>query len=320
MTYLVTGGCGFIGSHFIRHILATEADAHVINLDALTYAGNPKNLSDIAADPRYTFVHGSITDRACVEKILSEHDIDVIVNYAAETHVDRSILDARSFVETDVFGTYTLLEAAKAHGIKKYIQISTDEVFGSIEEGAFVEESPFEPNSPYSASKAGADLLCRAYVKTYGFPVMVTHACNIYGPNQYPEKVIPFFVTNLLEGKKVPLYGVGAQIREWLYVTDHAHAVRAIIEHGKFGEVYNIGSGDRISNKELTDKIIQSCGKTDADIEYVTDRLGHDQRYAIDCTKLRALGWTPTMSFADGLSQTIRWYQDNPGWWQPLKR
>lgn len=318
MTFLITGGCGFMGSNFIRCLLNNYPDVQVINLDALTYSGNPENLADVENDSRYRFVKGGIEDEDVVQTIFSE-GVDYVINYAAETHVDRSILDPKAFVVTDVIGTYTLLEAARTHGIKRFIQISTDEVFGSIQDGKFTEKSPFEPNSPYAASKAGADLLCRAYVKTYGLPVIVTHSCNFYGPYQYPEKVIPLFITNLFEGKKIPLYGDGKNVREWIFTEDHCRAIDTIVQKGVDGEVYNIGTGDEIANVDLTHKILTLTGASDDMVEPVADRLGHDRRYAIDASKLRTLGWSPQKSFDEGLMETVQWYKDNESWWRTLK-
>ena len=307
-----------MGSNAIRFFLKSYPECSIINLDALTYSGNPENLCDIEHDPRYRFVKGSIADEEIVRSIFEE-GIDYVLNYAAETHVDRSILDPKAFVVTDVIGTYTLLEAARKYGVKRFIQISTDEVFGSIHKGAFTESHPFEPNSPYAASKAGADLLCRSYVKTYGLPVIVTHSCNFYGAYQYPEKVIPLFITNLLEGKKVPLYGDGKNVREWIYTKDHCRAVDVILQKGVDGEVYNIGTGYEIQNVDLTKKILTLSGASDDMIEPVADRLGHDRRYAVDSTKLRALGWSPQKSFDEGLAETVQWYKDHEVWWKPLK-
>lgn len=318
MRFLITGGCGFMGSNAIHFFLKQYPDCSIVNLDALVYSGNPENLSDIAHDPRYRFVRGSIADETIVNQLFAE-GVDYVISYAAETHVDRSILDPKAFVVTDVIGTYTLLEAARKYGVKRFIQISTDEVFGSIQEGKFTENHPFEPNSPYAASKAGADLLCRSYVKTYGMPIIVTHSCNFYGPYQYPEKVIPLFATNLLEGKKVPLYGDGKNVREWIYTEDHCRAIDTILQKGVDGEVYNIGTGDEVANVDLTHKIIALVGATDDMIEPVADRLGHDRRYAVDSTKLRALGWQPQQSFDEGLAATVQWYKDDEQWWKPLK-
>lgn len=318
MKILLTGGAGFMGSHIVRYLLRTKKDVEIVNLDKLTYAGNLENLKDVESDPRYTFIKGDITDQKTVEGIVSQ-GVDIIINYAAETHVDRSIEEPRAFLQTDIFGTYTLLEAAKKHGVKKFIQISTDEVFGSIEKGEFTENSPFEPNSPYSASKAGGDHLCRAYHATYGVPVIVTHSCNFFGPNQYPEKLLPLFVTNLIEGKKVPLYGDGLNEREWIFTEDHCRAIETIMNNGTIGEVYNIASGWRLNNKTLTDMVLKEFGLGVESIEYVKDRPGHDRRYALNSDKLRTLGWAPESNFGERLHQTIQWYQANREWWKKLK-
>jgi len=319
MKILVTGGAGFIGSNFIRLILKKYPDYSIINLDKLTYAGNLNNLKDIEGNPNYKFIKGDIADVRTVQKILRLNHIDAIINYAAETHVDRSIIDPAAFIRTDVMGTYNLLEGVKEFGIKKYIQISTDEVYGSIDKGKFAEDSPFRPNSPYSASKAGGDLLCRSYIKTYNLPIIVTHACNCYGPYQYPEKLIPLFITNLLERKKVPLYGQGSNIREWLFVTDHCLAIDFLLQQGKVGEVYNIGSGVEKRNIQITKLIIGELGLSAEMIEKVQDRLGHDLRYALNCHKLNKLGFRPEYKFDDAIRETIRWYKNNDWWWRPLK-
>ncbi|MEK7618897.1 MAG: dTDP-glucose 4,6-dehydratase [Patescibacteria group bacterium] len=319
MTILITGGCGFMGSNMIRYILKTDPTATIVNLDKMTYAGNPANLADCEGSERYSFVKGDIADAACVEHVFEKYHPDAVLNYAAETHVDRSIIDPKAFLMTDVIGTYTLLEAVRKFKTQRYIQISTDEVFGSVDEGAFTEESPFRPNSPYSAAKAGADHLCRAYWTTYQTPVIVTHSCNYYGPYHYPEKVIPLFITNLLEGKKVPLYGDGLNVREWIYTEDHCAAIDTILRKGSVGEVYNIGTGNRVNNKELTESICALLGSGPEMIESVKDRPGHDRRYAVDSTKLRALGWEPQVSFQDGLVRTVEWYRANGAWWKQLK-
>ena len=317
MRVLITGGAGFMGSNAIRYFLKKYSDIEIVNLDKLTYAGNPDNLKDIENNSRYRFIKGDIIDRNLLDNTVK--DVDVIINYAAETHVDRSILDPKEFIVTDVLGTYSLLESAKKHNIKKYIQISTDEVFGSIQDGKFTEESPFKPNSPYAASKAGGDHLCRAYFKTYDMPIIVTHSCNFFGPYQYPEKLIPLFITNLLENKKIPVYGDGLQAREWISTQDHCQAVDLILQKGKAGEVYNISTGDEIKNIEITKLLLAELNKNDSFIDYVKDRPGHDRRYAIDATKLRALGWSPKMNFNDGIKQTIEWYKNNEGWWKKIK-
>jgi dTDP-glucose 4,6-dehydratase len=319
MKLLVTGGAGFIGSNFIHYILGKYPKYEIVNFDKLTYAGNLDNLKGLEDNPRYKFVKGDIADEKVVADLFAKYKFDAVLNYAAETHVDRSITGPKEFIVTDVLGTYTLLEAVKKHGTKRYIQISTDEVFGSTEEGSFTEETPFMPNSPYSASKAGADHLCRAYHVTYRVPVIVTHSCNVYGRYQYPEKVIPLFVTNLLQGKKVPLYGDGKNIREWLYTEDHCSAIDLILHEGKDGEVYNIGSGHEMANVDLTYMILKELGKDEKMIELVSDRLGHDRRYSIDSTKLRKeLGWSPKYNFKEALVETIEWYKNNQWWWEKL--
>src|SRR3989338_1006032 len=319
MKILVTGGAGFAGSNFIRLILKKYPNYQVVNLDKLTYAGNLENLKDIEGNSNYQFVKGDIADQRTVFKICRNGRIDAIVNYAAETHVDRSILDPDAFVKTDVIGTYNLLEAVKQFAIGKMVQISTDEVFGSIEKGKFNENSPLEPNSPYSASKASGDLLCRAYSKTYSIPVIVTHSCNFYGPYQYPEKLIPLFITNLLEGKKVPVYGHGQNIREWIYVLDHCWAIDFLLHKGVLGEVYNIGSGIEKKNLNITSLILKEIGAGKEMIEYVKDRPGHDWRYAVDFSKLKKLGWKPEYSFDEAIHETIRWYKNNEWWWKKIK-
>ncbi len=306
-----------MGSNFIRYILNKYPDYQVINLDKLTYAGNLENLREVEKNPRYKFVKGDICDEKTVGELAREADI--IINYAAETHVDRSILAPRYFVLTDVIGTQTLLEAAKKYRHRLYIQISTDEVYGSIENGRFTETSPFLPNSPYSASKAGGDLLCRAYGVTYKMPIIVTHSCNFFGPNQYPEKFIPLFITNLLEGKKVPLYGDGKNIREWIYTEDHCRAIDLLLHKGKAGEAYNIGTGWEKENIGIVKNILEILEKTEESIEYVKDRPAHDRRYALDSGKLRALGWKPEKNFEDALRRTAEWYKNNEKWWRPLK-
>ncbi len=309
-----------MGSNFVRHLLSSYLEYRIVNFDKLTYAGNLENLVDVEKNPQYAFVRGDICDALAVEQTIQEYRIDAVVNYAAETHVDRSIHDPSAFLKTDVFGTYTLLEAVKKYQLKKFVQISTDEVFGSIDQGSFTEASPFRPNSPYSASKAGGDLLCRAYVETYKTPVIVTHSCNFYGPYQYPEKLIPLFITNLLEGKKVPLYGDGKNIREWIHVSDHCRAIDRILHAAASGRVYNIGTGNEISNIELTQKILALLGRGEDMIERVPDRPGHDRRYAVDYSSLtQDLDWKPEKSFAAGLRETVQWYRDHEAWWKNIK-
>ena len=319
MKLLVTGGVGFIGSNFIRHIRQEHPDWEITNLDKLTYAGNLENLKDIQDQPGYHFVKGDIADRKLVDKLLSQ-GFDVIVNFAAESHVDRSILDASPFIETNVKGTQVLLEGAKKHGIQRFIQVSTDEVYGSIDSGRFTEESPLSPSSPYSASKTAADLLCRAYFKTHHLPAIVTRCTNNFGPYQFPEKLIPLAVTNALEDKPVPVYGDGLNIRDWIFVTDHCRALDAVIQKGKPGEIYNIGSGNEKTNLELIHKLLELLDKPQSLIQFVTDRPAHDRRYALDCARITTeLGWKPAYSFEKALSATVDWYLKNESWWRSIK-
>ncbi len=315
---LVCGGAGFMGSNFVKYLLEKYNDIKVVNYDKLTYAGNSENLKNIEADTRYKFVKADIADAETLDTVIKENNIKLIVNFAAETHVDNSIESASPFIQTNIVGTHNLLEEADKHSIR-LVQISTDEVFGSTESGEFSENSPLQPNSPYSASKAGADLLCRAYTKTYGTDVIVTHSCNVFGPNQYPEKVIPRFITNLLMDKKVPVYGDGENVREWLYVDDHSKAIDCIIKKGGAGEVYNIGSGFEKSNLDLTYNILHKLGKDKSYIEYVEDRKGHDRRYALKTEKIKSIGWSPEVGFDAGLNKTIEWYRENKEWWQALR-
>lgn len=326
MKLLITGGLGFIGSNFIRYILkkypassAGGSDYQVINLDKMTYAGNPENLKDIENNKQYKFIKGDICEREQVGDLVSKEKPDAIINFAAETHVDRSILEPDAFIKTDIFGTHNLLEAVRNYGIKRYIQISTDEVYGSIEKGLFTEQSDLKPNSPYSASKTGADLLVRAYFKTYNLPVLITRSSNNYGPYQYPEKLIPLFITNLIEGKKVPIYGDGLNIRDWLYVLDNCSGIDMVLHKGKAGEIYNIGADNEKTNKEITEIILKGLGKDESSIEYVKDRPGHDRRYALDSTKLKKLGWKPEYGFEQAMKETIEWYKNNPDWWKKIK-
>jgi len=319
MRCLVTGGLGFIGSHFIRLVLRELPGASVVNLDAMTYAGNPANLSDIADDARYRFVRGDIADAAAVREALGE-GVDAIVNFAAETHVDRSILEPEVFLKTDVLGTHVLLEAARQHKIPRFLQVSTDEVYGDVAEGASGEDSALRPRSPYSASKAAADLQVLAYWTTYEAPVLITRGSNTYGPYQYPEKLIPLFVTNLFDDQPVPLYGDGQQIRDWLHVEDHARGVLHVLERGEPGNVYNIGGGNLQTNFAVTERLVAHCKRSMAShVVHVADRAGHDRRYALDCAKARALAWEPQIDFEAGLRSTVQWYRDNESWWRPLK-
>ena len=307
-----------MGSTFIKYILEKYPDYQIINLDKLTYAGNLDNLNDIESDLRYSFIKGDITDEKAVFKILGK-GVDAIINYAAETHVDRSIGDPSSFLKTEVLGTYTLLEGVKKFGISKFIQISTDEVFGQIQKGAFSEDSPMRPRNPYSAAKAGGDLLCSAYINTYNSPVIVTHSCNFYGPNHYPEKFIPLAITNVLEGRKIPVYGKGLQVREWIYAKDHCKAMDLILHKGKLGEIYNISSGFEIANISAARKIVEMLGADESYIQFVKDRQGHDSRYALSCEKIKKLGFEPIFSFEDGLGLTIKWFKENEWWWKKIK-
>ncbi len=316
--YLITGGAGFIGSNFIRYLLNMDSECHVVNLDKLTYAGNRENLSDWEGNSRYQFVLGDICDAQIVEQILAS-GIDYIFNFAAETHVDRSILDPGGFIRTDVMGTHVLLESARKFPVSLFIQISTDEVYGSIESGAFKETDPVKPSSPYSASKASGELLVLAYVKTYKLPAVITRASNNYGPFQYPEKLVPLFVTNALEDQPLPLYGDGLNVRDWLYVEDHCRALDLIHRLGIPGEVYNIGGNNEHTNLEITHRILDLLKKPLTMIQPIKDRPGHDRRYAVDSSKIRALGWVPLTTFEQGICQTVEWYKNNPDWWNKLK-
>jgi len=331
---LVTGGCGFIGSNFIHYIAKKYPDYEIANLDVLTYAGNLENLKDVenpprlaettarrreAGNPNYKFVRGDICDKDLVENLVK--DCDIIVHFAAESHVDRSIIDASAFVRTNVIGTHILLEAARKYS-KRFHHVSTDEVFGSLgpNDQAFNENTPYDPRSPYSASKAASDHLVRAYYHTYDLPITISNCSNNYGPYHFPEKVIPLFITNLIEGKKVPLYGDGLNIRDWLYVEDHCEAIDLIIHKGKFGETYCVGGNSEKTNKELTEMILKLIGKDETNIEYVKDRPGHDRRYSIDFSKIKnELGWQPKTSFEEGIKKTIEWFKNNEAWWKSIK-
>ena len=316
-TLLVTGGAGFIGSNFIHYMLDHYPRCKIINLDKLTYAGNLDNLKDVEKDPRYEFIHGDIRDRGQVRNIFKR--VRGVVHFAAETHVDRSILDAGEFVLTDVYGTFVLLDALKNSDIKFFIHVSTDEVYGSREEGYFKEDDPLCPSSPYAASKTGADRLAYAYWVTYGLPVIILRPSNNFGPYQYPEKFIPLFVTNALEGKNLPLYGKGTNVRDWLYVEDNCRAIDFVMRMGKIGEAYNVGANNEVQNIAIAERIADLLEKHKSLIKFVPDRLGHDKRYAVDCQKIHALGWKPEKNFDEVLASTVRWYQENIDWWQKIK-
>ncbi len=318
MNLIVTGGAGFIGSNFIRHILKKYPGYKIINLDKLSYAGNLESLRDIENNPRYAFVKGDICDKNIVDQLASRRP-DAIINFAADSHVDRSISDSQDFIKTNISGTQALLEAVRKYSINRYLQISTDEVYGSILQGSFTEESYLQPSNPYSATKAGADLMVKAYCQTYDLPVLITRCSNNYGPYQYPEKLIPLFVTNLLEDKKVPIYGDGRQVRDWIYVLDHCEAIDYTLHYGQIGEVYNIGTSNERTNMEITNIILDQLGKDESSVKYVEDRLGHDRRYSINSNKLQNLGWTPKYEFEDAMAETIQWYKENGSWWKPLK-
>lgn len=318
MRILVTGGAGFIGSEFVRQQLGADAAARVTVFDKLTYSGVEANLDPVAAHPGYRFVRGDICDAEAVDAVMAGQD--VVVHFAAESHVDRSIAGAGPFVTTNVLGTQVLLDAARAHGVGRFVHISTDEVYGSITEGSWTEEWPLAPNSPYSASKASSDLLALAYARTHGMDVVVTRCSNNYGHHQFPEKVIPLFVTNLMDGRKVPLYGDGGNVRDWLHVSDHCRGIDLVMRGGRAGEVYNIGGGTELTNKELTGVLLEASGLGWDMVEHVEDRKGHDLRYSIDIGKIGAeLGYAPQVSFEDGIAATVAWYRENRAWWEPLR-
>jgi dTDP-glucose 4,6-dehydratase len=320
MNLLITGGAGFIGSNFIRYILNKYPEYRVINLDKLTYAGNLENLTGVEKDPRYAFEKGDICDKTRVQLCVVRYEIDAIINFAAESHVDRSILGAAEFVKTNILGTNVLLETAKELKIKRFLQVSSDEVYGSLEStGLFTEETPLHPNSPYSASKASADLLTLAYQHTFGLPVLLTRCSNNYGPYQFPEKLIPLMIANALNDKSLPVYGDGMNIRDWLHVKDHCSAIDIVLHRGRIGEVYNIGGNNEKANIDIVKLILKSLGKPESLISYIEDRPGHDRRYAIDSSKIqRELGWLPLYTFEQGIAETIKWYMNNQTWWKRI--
>jgi dTDP-glucose 4,6-dehydratase len=314
---LVTGGAGFIGSNFVRLLLRSRSAVHVTVLDKLTYAGNLDNLRPFMERKDFRFVRGDICNTRLLEELLP--GTDIVYNFAAETHVDRSILEAGSFVKTDVLGTYTLLQCARKARVRRFVQVSTDEVYGSIRRGSFREKDPVQPNSPYSASKSGADLLVLAFCRTYGFPAVITRSSNNYGPFQHPEKFIPLFITNALEWKPLPLYGNGSNVRDWIHVEDNCRAIELVGRRGALGEVYNVGAGEERRNIDIARKIIELTGAEETLLTFVSDRLGHDWRYSLDARKIRALGWSARVRFEDGLARTVRWYAKNELWWKPVK-
>jgi len=317
--WIVTGGLGFIGSAFVRMVLETRPDVRVTVLDAMTYAANPENVRAVAADPRYAFVRGDICDAAAVGAAI-EDGASAIINFAAETHVDRSILAPEQFLKTDILGTHVLLEAVRARAIERFVQVSTDEVYGDIEQGSSAEHDPVRPRSPYAASKAGGDLQVLAYHATYGTPVLITRGSNTYGPYQYPEKLIPLFVTNLIDDTPVPVYGDGRQVRDWLHVDDHARGILHVLEHGELGQIYNLGGGNSRENVEITNVLLAATGRSwETHVRHVTDRPGHDRRYSLDASKAARLGWRPSVEFERGLRDTVAWYLANEAWWRPIK-
>jgi dTDP-glucose 4,6-dehydratase len=318
---LITGGAGFIGGNFVRYFLNNYKDDTVVNLDKITYAGNLESLKDLESNPSYRFVKGDIEDADLLADLFRSEKFDVVINFAAESHVDRSIDNPSVFLTTNIQGTYNLLQAARETKVSRFIQISTDEIYGSLgPEGLFTEESNIQPNSPYAASKASADLICRSFFETYGFPVLITRCCNNFGPYQYPEKLIPLFITNLMEDISVPIYGDGKNVRDWIYVEDHCSGIDAVLKKGDPGEVYNIGSWQEKTNLEITDILLKELGKPDSLKKYVEDRLGHDRRYAIDSTKIeRECGWKPKFDFNQAIVNSIAWYKKNDSWWRPLK-
>ncbi len=316
---MITGGAGFIGSNFVHYVLEHHPDYHVVVYDKLTYAGNLDNLRDLEGNPRYAFVRGDICDAALVEQTVREHKIDTIVNFAAETHVDRSLMEPGSFIQTDVYGTYVLLEAARKFGLERFHQVSTDEVYGEVLDGASVETDPLAPRSPYSASKAGGEHMVHAYFVSFGVPATITRGSNNIGPYQYPEKAVPLFITNAIDNLPLPVYGDGTQMRDYQYVWDHCEGIDVVLHKGVPGEVYNLGTGVETRNIDMARQVLRLLGKPESLIQYVADRPGHDRRYALNCDKIKALGWQSRHTFEQALEKTVRWYVDNEWWWRKLK-
>ena len=316
---LVTGGAGFIGSNFVRYILDKYPDYRVVIYDKLTYAGNLDNLRDVEGEPRYTFVRGDICNAEKVDEVMRQHEIDATVNFAAESHVDRSLMEAGSFIQTDVFGTYVLLEAAKKYQIERYHQVSTDEVYGQVLEGSSLETDPLLTRSPYAASKAGGDLMCHAYFVSFDVPITITRGSNNIGPYQYPEKVIPLFITNAIDDIPLPLYGDGLQMRDYQYVMDHCEGIDVVLQRGQPGEIYNLGTGVEIRNIDMAKMMLKLLGKPESLIQHVKDRPGHDRRYSLNCDKIKALGWRSRHTFEEALEKTVQWYVDNEWWWRKIK-
>lgn len=318
-TWFVSGGLGFIGSNFIRMVLAERPEVTIVNFDLMTYAGNPANLRDLEGHPRYQFFRGDIADAKAVEEAMPR-GVDVMVNFAAESHVDRSILNPEAFLRTDTLGIHVLLEAVRKSGVRRFLQVSTDEVYGHVPKGHSKETDAVAPRSPYAASKAGGDLRILAYGTTYGTPVLITRGSNTYGPFQYPEKLIPLFITNLLQDKPVPVYGDGLQMRDWIHVEDHARGILHVLEHGSEMNVYNIGAGNLRTNLQITEQLVSLCGRSFVThVQHVKDRAGHDRRYSLDCSKVHALGWAPRREFEEGLAATVQWYRDNQSWWETIR-